>query len=58
MTDETNPPIAPGDDAAEGQPGAGEDLCPHCGGSGEMAGGVECSVCAGTGKVIKGIGGG
>lgn len=58
MTDTSNTPAAPGDDAPPGQAGTGEDLCGHCGGSGEMAGGEPCEVCAGTGKVIVGIGGG
>jgi hypothetical protein len=58
MTDTPTTPLAPGDDAAPGQPGTGEDLCPHCGGSGTMGDGAECAVCAGTGKVIRGVGGG
>lgn len=50
-------PTNPGDDAAPGTPGTGEDLCPRCGGSGELDGG-ECPNCGGSGKVIEGIGGG
>ncbi|MHA6718017.1 hypothetical protein ACX40Y_01075 [Sphingomonas sp. RS6] len=48
-------PLNPGDEAAPGTPGSGEDIC--CGGSGRIDGG-ECPVCGGTGKVIEGIGGG
>lgn len=50
-------PLNPGDDAAPGTPGTGEDLCRRCGGSGRIDG-VECPNCGGTGKVIEGIGGG
>lgn len=52
----TDPQTSPGDEAPPGTPGTGENLCPHCGGSGEHDG-VPCSVCDGTGKVIEGIGG-
>jgi hypothetical protein len=47
----------PGDDAAPGAPGTGEDVCPACKGSGEVEG-RPCPECGGTGKVIKGVGGG
>jgi len=47
----------PGDEAAPGTPGTGENLCPRCGGSGRIDG-AECRECGGTGKVIEGIGGG
>ncbi len=50
-------PLNPGDDAAPGTAGTGEDLCRRCGGSGRIDG-VECPNCGGTGKVIEGIGGG
>jgi len=50
-------PMNPGDDAAPGTPGTGEDVCPRCGGSGTIDGGA-CANCGGTGKVIEGIGGG
>jgi hypothetical protein len=53
----SNIPSAPGDEAAPGTPGTGENICPHCGGSGEH-GGVPCPVCDGTGKVIEGLAGG
>ena len=48
--------IAPGDEARPGTPGTGEDLCPECHGSGKKAG-KRCANCAGTGKIIRGIGG-
>jgi hypothetical protein len=50
-------PLNPGDDAEPGTPGTGEDLCPHCGGSGQLNN-KACPVCGGTGKVVEGIGGG
>jgi hypothetical protein len=37
-------------------PGTGENLCPACGGSGELNG-RPCAHCNGTGKVIEGVGG-
>jgi len=33
-------------------PGAGENICPQCNGNGK-----RCENCAGTGKIIRGIGG-
>jgi hypothetical protein len=48
--------IAPGDEAAPGTPGTGEDICPECHGSGKKAG-KRCENCAGTGKIVRGIGG-
>jgi hypothetical protein len=53
MSDE---PLNPGDEAAPGTPGTGENLCPQCSGSGRAEGG-ECPTCDGTGKVIDGVGG-
>ncbi len=47
----------PGDDAAPGTPGTGEDVCPECNGSGRKGSG-SCENCGGSGKVIKGISGG
>jgi hypothetical protein len=47
---------APGDEAPPGTPGTGEDICPQCKGSGKRDG-RQCENCAGTGKVIRGIGG-
>jgi hypothetical protein len=49
-------PLNPGDEAAPGTPGTGENLCPQCSGSGRADGG-ECPSCGGSGKVIDGIGG-
>ena len=54
MTDKT---IQPGDVAPEGTPGTGQNVCPACGGSGDVDGAV-CSTCEGSGIVIEGIGGG
>ena len=48
---------APGDVAEEGTPGTGEAICPECKGRGEI-GGRECETCAGSGKVVQGVGGG
>jgi DnaJ-class molecular chaperone len=48
---------APGDDAAPGTPGTGENVCPQCSGSGRVDGNA-CQTCQGTGKVVEGIGGG
>ena len=47
----------PGDEAPPGTPGTGEDVCPHCHGSGRMAEG-PCRECGGTGKIVRAIGGG
>ena len=53
MSDQLNP----GDEAAPGTPGTGEDICRRCGGSGAIDG-KDCPECGGTGKVVEGIGGG
>ena len=55
--DPTNPDLKPGDEAPPGTEGAGENLCPHCGGSGRHEDGSACPVCNGTGRVITGVGG-
>jgi hypothetical protein len=55
--DPTNADMAPGDEAPPGIPGTGEDVCPVCGGSGR-ADGAECRECAGTGRVVREVGGG
>jgi DnaJ-class molecular chaperone len=47
----------PGDEAASGTPGTGENVCPHCRGSGEHDG-IRCPVCGGSGKVTEGLAGG
>ncbi|MCR0983285.1 DUF2934 domain-containing protein [Roseomonas populi] len=51
------PQLNPGDDAAPGTPGTGEDVCPDCQGSGRLQG-RTCETCGGTGIVIKGVAGG
>ena len=48
--------MAPGDEAPQGTPGAGENICPTCCGTGELDG-AACETCGGTGKVIEEIGG-
>jgi hypothetical protein len=50
------PRLAPGDEAQPGTPGTGEDICPQCNGSGKKAG-RACPNCAGTGRIVRGIGG-
>jgi RecJ-like exonuclease len=52
------PPLNPGDDATEGTPGSGEDICSRCHGRGTLGTGQDCPDCGGTGRVIEGIGGG
>jgi hypothetical protein len=49
-------PLNPGDEAARGTPGTGEDICPKCHGSGHIDG-SRCLNCGGTGKIVKAIGG-
>lgn len=51
-------PLNPGDEAAPGTPGTGEDLCLDCNGTGKRVDGKECPTCSGTGKVVRAIGGG
>lgn len=51
------PEMHPGDDAAPGTPGTGEDVCPRCKGTGKTQN-AECPDCGGTGRIIEGIGGG
>ncbi len=55
----TEPPVpmSPGDEAPAGTPGTGENVCPHCGGSGHDRANAPCPVCQGTGTVITGVGG-
>jgi hypothetical protein len=50
------PKLNPGDEAARGTPGTGEDVCPQCHGSGR-ADGAACSNCGGRGTIVRGIGG-
>jgi len=48
--------LNPGDQADPNTPGAGENICPECKGSGRI-GVTACPNCGGTGKIIEGIGG-
>ena len=48
--------LNPGDEAARGTPGTGEDVCPECNGSGRIDG-ARCRNCGGRGTVVRGIGG-
>jgi len=50
--------LSPGDEAAPGTVGSGDDVCPVCAGSGKNASGGACPNCRGTGIVTEGIGGG
>lgn len=54
----SSPNLSPGDEAAPGTVGSGDDVCPVCSGSGKAAGGGACPNCRGTGIVTEGIGGG
>jgi DnaJ-class molecular chaperone len=56
VTSDPTGEMAPGDEAPPGTPGAGENLCPACSGSGKLDG-ATCQNCGGTGKVIEEIGG-
>ena len=58
MTEPTQQPLAPGDEAAPGTPGSGEGICPVCSGNGKTPDGKPCEYCGGTGRIIEGIGGG
>jgi len=49
--------LNPGDQAAPGTPGAGENVCRECRGSGKL-GERDCPICGGTGVVIEEMGGG
>ena len=49
--------VNPGDQAAPGTPGTGENVCPDCKGSGRLNN-APCQTCGGAGKVIVGISGG
>jgi hypothetical protein len=56
--DDTDPPLHPGDEAAPGTPGAADDICAQCQGTGQRDDGGDCPDCGGTGRVMRGIGGG
>ena len=49
--------MSPGDEAPAGTPGAGENICPDCSGTGRRDGAAPCSTCGGTGRVIEAVGG-
>jgi hypothetical protein len=51
------PKLNPGDQAEPGTPGAGENICRECQGTGKI-GPKDCPICGGTGIVIEEIGGG
>lgn len=57
MNNDQTTPLNPGDDAAPGTPGTGEDVCGNCQGRGTLPDGQPCPQCGGSGKVIEGIGG-
>ena len=56
MSQDPTRDMAPGDEAPQGTPGAGENICPACGGTGQLDG-ATCETCAGTGVVIEEVGG-
>lgn len=58
MATTSDPNMNPGDEAAPGTPGAAEDICDECSGKGTLASGGECPACGGSGRVMRGIGGG
>lgn len=58
MASTSEPDLKPGDEAAPGTPGAAEDICDECSGKGTLASGAPCPACEGTGRVMRGIGGG
>jgi hypothetical protein len=58
MTIFADPELNPGDEAKPGTPGSAEDICDVCSGSGKLADGAECATCGGSGRVIRGVGGG
>jgi hypothetical protein len=49
--------LSPGDEAAPGTPGTGEDICRECGGVGTLMNGRICPTCEGLGRITEGIGG-
>ena len=52
-----HPEMAPGDEAPADTDETAPNVCPRCGGSGELDGG-DCQTCAGTGEVQEAVGGG
>jgi DnaJ-class molecular chaperone len=43
--------MSPGDQAAPGTPGTGDNICPRCGGTGRLGGRAQCPTCNGSGAV-------
>lgn len=58
MVTPSEPSLKPGDEAKPGTPGAAEDICEKCSGSGKLSNGTPCPECGGSGRVMRGIGGG
>lgn len=58
MNSHPDPDLNPGDEAKPGTPGAGEDVCEACSGTGRLSDGKPCPECGGSGRVMRGIGGG
>jgi len=52
------PNMHPGDELPANAPGAGENICRVCSGSGKLSNGRPCDNCGGTGKVIESVAGG
>ncbi|MDG3444222.1 hypothetical protein [Nitrospirillum amazonense] len=50
-------PDANPDAVRPGTPGAGENICRRCGGTGRVDG-APCPDCGGTGRVVTPVGGG
>jgi RecJ-like exonuclease len=56
-TDRDDTKLNPGDQAKQGTPGTGENVCPECHGTGRVNA-APCPTCGGTGTIIEGVGGG
>ncbi len=56
MDREDREELHPGDEAPVGTPGAGENVCRTCSGTG-LLDGQTCATCGGTGVVLEEIGG-
>ena len=56
LSQPTQEPMSPGDEAPPGTPGSAPTVCPRCGGAGKVDG-QTCANCQGTGQVNVGIGG-
>ncbi|MGA8055235.1 MAG: hypothetical protein WCA12_15500 [Burkholderiales bacterium] len=51
------PEMSPDEEAPPGAPATEDNICPVCGGSGDVDG-LPCKHCGGSGKVIQAIAGG